>query len=254
MLEAISLLSRSGIHAVRALVALAQLPEGEFKGAAALAEKTDAPPNYLGKLLQALAREGLVQSQKGLGGGFRLARDPDDITITDLPAIGVQVVDGDSVDFLLDPVLVGAGGDFTVDIVGNVISGLAGGANDSFQSTFLVDAVPPRVESTLWNGLPLLDNRTLPSGNLVFSATFDEALDPTLLDESDLSIFDETSLETLPALGIFYDETSNTLSAGFGLVTEGKYTLTLSSRDEAFERQLSVRDFVVRVHCARAAS
>lgn len=78
------MLSRSGIHAVRALVALAQLPEGEFKGAAALAESTDAPPNYLGKLLQALSREGLVQSQKGLGGGFRLAQDPNDITMYDV--------------------------------------------------------------------------------------------------------------------------------------------------------------------------
>jgi Rrf2 family iron-sulfur cluster assembly transcriptional regulator len=78
------LLSRSGIHAVRALVALAQLPEGEYKGAAALAEATDAPPNYLGKLLQSLTREGLVQSQKGLGGGFRLAEDPSKITMYDV--------------------------------------------------------------------------------------------------------------------------------------------------------------------------
>jgi Rrf2 family protein len=65
-------------------VALAQLPEGQYKGAAALAESTDAPPNYLGKLLQALSREGLVQSQKGLGGGFRLAMAPRDITMYDV--------------------------------------------------------------------------------------------------------------------------------------------------------------------------
>lgn len=78
------LLSRSGIHAVRALVALAIVPDGDFKGAAALAEETGAPPNYLGKLLQALSREGLVESQKGLGGGFRLARDPEEITMYDV--------------------------------------------------------------------------------------------------------------------------------------------------------------------------
>lgn len=78
------MLSRSGIHAIRALVALAQLPRGEYKGAAALAEETEAPPNYLGKLLQSLSREGLVRSQKGLGGGFRLARDPKDITMFDV--------------------------------------------------------------------------------------------------------------------------------------------------------------------------
>lgn len=78
------MLSRSGIHAIRALVALTVLPEGEFKGAAALAEETAAPPNYLGKLLQTLSREGLVRSQKGLGGGFRLARPADQISMYDI--------------------------------------------------------------------------------------------------------------------------------------------------------------------------
>lgn len=83
-LEAIILLSRSGIHAVRALVALSALPEGEFRGAAALADETGAPPNYLGKLLQALSRDGLVKSQKGLGGGFRLAQPAEKITMYDI--------------------------------------------------------------------------------------------------------------------------------------------------------------------------
>lgn len=84
LVEAMEVLSRSGIHAVRALVALAELPTSEFRGAAALAEETGAPPNYLGKLLQALSREGLVESQKGLGGGFRLARAPEEITMYDV--------------------------------------------------------------------------------------------------------------------------------------------------------------------------
>lgn len=78
------MLSRSGIHAVRALVALSSLPKGEFKGAAALADETGAPPNYLGKLLQTLSRDGLVKSQKGLGGGFRLARQAEEITMFDI--------------------------------------------------------------------------------------------------------------------------------------------------------------------------
>jgi Rrf2 family protein len=79
-----NVLSRSGIHAIRALVALTNLPRGEFKGAAALAEETAAPPNYLGKLLQTLSREGLVKSQKGLGGGFRLARPAEQISMYDI--------------------------------------------------------------------------------------------------------------------------------------------------------------------------
>jgi Rrf2 family protein len=66
------------------MVALARLPEGAYAGAAKVAQEIGAPQNYLGKLLQTLARDGLVESQKGLGGGFRLARDPKSITLLDV--------------------------------------------------------------------------------------------------------------------------------------------------------------------------
>jgi DNA-binding IscR family transcriptional regulator len=68
------MLSKTGLHAVRALVALARLPEGCYAGAARIAQDIGAPQNYLSKLLKALAEEGLVESQKGLGrrrGGSR---------------------------------------------------------------------------------------------------------------------------------------------------------------------------------------
>lgn len=78
------MLSKSGIHAVRAMVALARLPDGMYAGAAAIAQDIGAPQNYLGKLLRLLADEGLVESQKGLGGGFRLARETCRITLLDV--------------------------------------------------------------------------------------------------------------------------------------------------------------------------
>jgi Rrf2 family transcriptional regulator, iron-sulfur cluster assembly transcription factor len=78
------MLSKTGLHAVRAMVALARLPEGAYAGAASIARDTNAPQNYLGKLLKNLAGEGLVESQKGLGGGFRLARDARKITLFDV--------------------------------------------------------------------------------------------------------------------------------------------------------------------------
>jgi Rrf2 family protein len=77
-------LSKSGVHAVRALVVLAELPQGDYKGAVSIAQQTGAPKNYLGKLLQLLSRRGLVESQKGLGGGFRLARTPEAISLFDV--------------------------------------------------------------------------------------------------------------------------------------------------------------------------
>ena len=78
------MLSRSGIHAIRALVVLSELRVGEFRGTTTVAEAIGAPRNYLGKILQSLAKQGLVESQKGIGGGFRLARAPKEISLYDI--------------------------------------------------------------------------------------------------------------------------------------------------------------------------
>src|SRR5262249_48566567 len=78
------MITKTGLHAIRAAVALARLPGGTFAGAAHVAKEIGAPQNYLAKLLQILAREGLLESQKGLHGGFRLARDPRKITLLDV--------------------------------------------------------------------------------------------------------------------------------------------------------------------------
>jgi Rrf2 family transcriptional regulator, nitric oxide-sensitive transcriptional repressor len=45
-----------------------------------VAEATRIPPGYLAKVLQNLGRGGLVNSQRGLHGGFTLARAPEAIT------------------------------------------------------------------------------------------------------------------------------------------------------------------------------
>jgi Rrf2 family protein len=78
------MLSRSCVHAIRAVVVLASLPPGAYCGTSAVADSTGAPRNYLGKLLLQLSRRGLVESQKGLGGGFRLAKSPDKISLYDV--------------------------------------------------------------------------------------------------------------------------------------------------------------------------
>lgn len=78
------MMSRTGLHALTALTVLAQLSKGEYVGAAEIAQRINAPRNYLGKLLKRLAEEGLVESQKGKGGGFRLARSPEDIALYDV--------------------------------------------------------------------------------------------------------------------------------------------------------------------------
>lgn len=78
------MIGKTGLHAIRAMAVLARLPEHGRAGAASLAQTIGAPPNYLGKLLQVLVRQQLVESRKGLHGGFRLARDPRRISLLEV--------------------------------------------------------------------------------------------------------------------------------------------------------------------------
>jgi Rrf2 family iron-sulfur cluster assembly transcriptional regulator len=77
-------ITRTGIHALRAMAALGGITRGGFAGAAEIAAKIKAPRNYLGKLLGKLSRAGLVDAQRGANGGFRLARSAEDITLFDV--------------------------------------------------------------------------------------------------------------------------------------------------------------------------
>jgi len=78
------MITKTGIHALTAVAALAELERGAYAGAGDIAARTGAPRNYLGKLLKTLAEEGVLESQKGKGGGFRLARSADAISLYDV--------------------------------------------------------------------------------------------------------------------------------------------------------------------------
>ncbi len=75
------MVSKTGRHATLALVNLAQLEPGRYAGATEIADKIGAPKNYLSKLLKQLAAQGILESQKGFGGGFRLTRAADKVSL-----------------------------------------------------------------------------------------------------------------------------------------------------------------------------
>jgi len=77
------MISKTGLYVIRALSALAKVPEDTWLGTAVLAQEIDAPVNYLGKLLHILARERLILSQKGVRGGVKLARPAKEIILYD---------------------------------------------------------------------------------------------------------------------------------------------------------------------------
>ena len=74
------MISQTAEYALRAIVFLARNNERAFP-AREIADATKVPAGYMSKVLQSLARAGMVSSQRGLGGGFMLASDPAELTM-----------------------------------------------------------------------------------------------------------------------------------------------------------------------------
>ncbi len=74
------MISQTVEYALRAAVHLARhMPQAQTTDE--IAKATQVPRPYLAKVLQGLNRAGIVQSQRGLGGGISLTRQVSDLTI-----------------------------------------------------------------------------------------------------------------------------------------------------------------------------
>jgi len=73
------LLSDATEYGLRAIVWLSNQPREPHK-VHMIAEATDAAPGYLIKVLQALAKAGVVSAHRGTTGGYALSRDPESLT------------------------------------------------------------------------------------------------------------------------------------------------------------------------------
>lgn len=77
------MISPTAEYALRAIVALAQRPDRAVV-TPELAKATQISAPYLSKILQSLGRAELVLSQRGVGGGFRLARAPGEMSVLEV--------------------------------------------------------------------------------------------------------------------------------------------------------------------------
>ena len=84
----ISVTSKSR-YAVLALAELSRAGEAPTP-IAVIAERRDLPLQFLEHLFGTLRRAGLVESRRGVGGGYLLARRPEEISVLDV----VQALDG----------------------------------------------------------------------------------------------------------------------------------------------------------------
>jgi Rrf2 family protein len=84
------MLSRKAKYAIKALLALADRDGEEPTRIADLARAEQIPPKFLELILLGLKNNGILQSRKGKGGGYRLARDPSQIYLGQI----VRMFDG----------------------------------------------------------------------------------------------------------------------------------------------------------------
>ena len=77
-------------YALRALIELAVRPDGEPVSAEEIGRLQDIPHGFLQAILADLRRAGVVLSQRGQSGGWRLAKAAAEVTVADV----IRAVDG----------------------------------------------------------------------------------------------------------------------------------------------------------------
>jgi len=82
-------ISARGDYAVRAALELAA-HTGELLRSEEISNAQDIPPSFLGRILADLTGAGLIFSQRGARGGYRLARPATEISIADV----IRAVEG----------------------------------------------------------------------------------------------------------------------------------------------------------------
>lgn len=76
-------LSQTAEYALRAAIWLGQ-HVGDPQTTAQIAAGCQMPASYLAKVLQPLARAGIVSAQRGMGGGYVLERNVDELSLLDV--------------------------------------------------------------------------------------------------------------------------------------------------------------------------
>ena len=77
-------ITRATEYAIRTIIYLAQQPHNEVVLKKDICRTQEVTPAFLTKILQPMIKSGIVSSQRGVGGGFLLARDPEEITLLDI--------------------------------------------------------------------------------------------------------------------------------------------------------------------------
>jgi len=78
------MISTRGRYALRVLVDLAERQSDAYITLREIAERQGISEKYLESIVKLLVREGLLDGLRGKGGGYRLGRDPGEITVLEV--------------------------------------------------------------------------------------------------------------------------------------------------------------------------
>ena len=85
------MISTKGRYSIRVLLDLAEHRSGDFIPMKEVAARQDISLKYIERLMPALKAAGLVESVHGIGGGYRLTREPEDYTLWEI----LELAEGD---------------------------------------------------------------------------------------------------------------------------------------------------------------
>ena len=74
-------ISTKGRYALRLMLDLALCEKGKYIALKDISQRQDISVKYLEQIISVLSRAGFVRSVRGSGGGYMLARDPEEYTV-----------------------------------------------------------------------------------------------------------------------------------------------------------------------------
>jgi Rrf2 family protein len=85
------IVSTKGRYALRMLLDLAQQPKGEYVALKDIAARQGISKKYLEQIIPLLGKSGILSTNRGAQGGYRLARSPENCTVGEI----LRLTEGD---------------------------------------------------------------------------------------------------------------------------------------------------------------
>ena len=78
------MISTRGRYALKVMIDLADRSDGRFIPLKEIAERQDCSEKYLESIIAVLSKEGLLEGQRGKGGGYRLTKAPEAYSVGEI--------------------------------------------------------------------------------------------------------------------------------------------------------------------------